>query len=85
MPSRFASPPTTLLRSPSLELVALGVAPYRGGGMRMMLDPQANLPNFFEDFSGYFLLSSSEVILFWDLLVGCCGFGVFLLLRSHRR
>ena len=63
--------------------MAPGVALRRGGGVRMMLNPQANLPNFFEDFSGYFLLLGSEVILLWDLLVGCCGSGVFLLLRSH--
>ena len=50
MPSHSASPPTTPMRSLSPELMAPGMAPRRGGGVRMVLDPQANLPNFFEDF-----------------------------------
>ncbi|XP_050281275.1 mitogen-activated protein kinase kinase kinase 20-like [Quercus robur] len=42
--------------------MAPGVALHKGGGVRMMLNPQANLPNFFENFSGYFFLSGSEVV-----------------------
>ena len=78
MPSHSASPPTTPSLSPSPELMAPGVALHRGGGMHMMLKPQANLPNFFEDFLGIFCFRVLRLffsgIYTWAAVVLVCSY-----------